>query len=213
MIKNLNKVQKKYLLHTYNRIFCENYFPIKWRKAIVLPILKKREAHTDASNYRPISLTNCLSKTLERIVSRRLMWILEERRLLSNMQAAFRHKRSGNDLTTHLETEVQLAFARKEHLIAIFFDLEKAYERVYKKTIIEKLVKWNITGNITKFVSEFLKDRRFEVKINNKSSAEFQQENGVPQGSVLSVTMFLIAINSLAEFLDKKCKYLLFADD
>lgn len=213
MIKNLNCIHKIYILNTYNRIFSENYFPVKWRKAIVLPILKNRQAYTDPSNYRPISLTNCLSKTLERMVSRRLMWVLENRNLLSNMQTAFRHKRSGNDLTTHLETEVQLAFVRKEHFIAIFFDLEKAYERVYKKTIIEKLFKWNITGNITKFVSEFLKDRRFEVNINNTSSGEFTQENGVPQGSVLSVTMFLIAINSLAEFLDNKCKYLLFADD
>jgi len=63
------------------------------------------------------------------------------------------------------------------------------------------------------FIVNFLKNRTFQVKTSNQLSDTFTQENGVPQGSALSVTLFLVAINKI----DKHCKFSIkaniFADD
>lgn len=68
-------------------------------------------------------------------------------------------------------------------------------------------------GNKLNFIESFLTDRTFSVKVNGHLSQKFQQENGVPQGSTLSVTLFLIAINSITEDIKFPVKYSLFADD
>ena len=64
-----------------------------------------------------------------------------------------------------------------------------------------------------KFIESFLTDRTLSVKVNGHISPQFQQVNGVPQGSTLSVTLFLIAINCITEMIKFPVKCTLFADD
>lgn len=75
------------------------------------------------------------------------------------------------------------------------------------------MYEWNIKGNIAITIAKFLEDRRFSVYLGTNHSDECTQENGIPQGSVLAVTLFLIAINAQAEFLDTFCTFFMFADD
>ncbi|CAI6359749.1 unnamed protein product [Macrosiphum euphorbiae] len=63
------------------------------------------------------------------------------------------------------------------------------------------------------FLKDFLLDRSFQVKINNYLSPTFIQQNGVPQGSTISVTLFLIAINDICENIKFPVQSTLFADD
>ncbi|XP_060867266.1 uncharacterized protein LOC132942682 [Metopolophium dirhodum] len=63
------------------------------------------------------------------------------------------------------------------------------------------------------FIKNFLSDRTFQVKVNGHLSQVFKQENGVPQGSTLSVSLFLVAINDLCEEIKFPVKSSLFADD
>ena len=48
-----------------------------WRFATVIPIPKPGKDHAEPTNYRPIALTNCLCKTMERMINKRLIWYLE----------------------------------------------------------------------------------------------------------------------------------------
>ena len=48
------------------------------------------------------------------------------------------------------------------------------------------------------YIQEFLKERSFQVKLGQQLSESRQQQNGVPQGSILSVTLFALKINSIA---------------
>ena len=59
-------------------------------------------------------------------------------------------------------------------------------------------------GHLPKFISKFLEDRKFKVRIGSTLSEECDQEMGVPQGSILSVTLFSIKINSLANVLNSE---------
>ena len=63
------------------------------------------------------------------------------------------------------------------------------------------------------FIKNILTERKFRVKVGNTLSTPFVQENGVPQGSVLSVTLFAIAINGVIAAAGNTVKTALYVDD
>ena len=96
-----------------------------------------------------------------------------------------------------LSNQIQQGFANQKQTIGVFFDLEKAYDTTWRQGIIRELCGLGIKGNLLKFLKNFLTDRFIKVKVGNKISSPFKQEEGVPQGSILSVTLFSIAINKI----------------
>ena len=80
--------------------------------------------------------------------------------------------------------------------MSIFFDLEKAYDTTWKYGILKDLFDMGLKGNLSTFISNFLSDRAFNVGVNSTYSDIQEQEMGIPQGSILSVTLFSIKINS-----------------
>ena len=63
------------------------------------------------------------------------------------------------------------------------------------------------------FITKFLENRNFRVRLGSTFSDVFDQEMGVPQGSILSVTLFSLKINSLAKVLSKDVEGSLYVDD
>ena len=197
----------------FNDIWQKGTFPEIWKEATIIPIPKPGKDHSNPQNYRPIALTSCLCKTLERMINDRLVWFLESNNLLTNIQSGFRHNRTTTDHLIKLENFIREGFIRNEHVVAIFFDLEKAYDTTWKHGILKDLHKMGLRGRLLHFISNFLQNRKFKVRIGNTLSEMFTQEEGVPQGSILSVTLFIIKINSLAECIKKGIDSSLFVDD
>jgi potassium voltage-gated channel Eag-related subfamily H protein 8 len=83
MLPHLSPSAKEFLLSLCNRIWEEHCFPFSWREGIVIPILKVGKDHFLPSSYRPICLTSCVCKTMERMVNDRLVFILEKENLLA----------------------------------------------------------------------------------------------------------------------------------
>ena len=183
------------LLKVYNSIWESETYPPSWREAVVVPIAKAGKDPKNPTNYRPIALTSCLCKTMERMVNARLMWCLESEGHLSDVQCGFRKNRSTVDHLVRFESFVREAFIKKEHVVAIFFDLEKAYDTTWKHGILRDLHELGFRGRLPCFISNFLSDRLFQVKIGSTLSDFHVQENGVPQGSILSPVLFNIKIN------------------
>jgi len=63
------------------------------------------------------------------------------------------------------------------------------------------------------FITNFLQDKSFQTKIGETLSTTHITENGIPQGSVISVTLFLVAINNIFNNIPPPIKYTVFADD
>jgi potassium voltage-gated channel Eag-related subfamily H protein 8 len=131
MIKHLSSYSLSNLLFLYNRIWRERAFPASWRIATVIPILKPGKDPTNPLSYRPIALTNCLCKLLEKMINARLMFYLETNNCLSKLQSGFRRGRCTIDNIIDLEIRIRNAFAKRNHLVSIFFDIEKAYDRTW----------------------------------------------------------------------------------
>ena len=98
-----------------------------------------------------------------------------------------------------LETFIREAFIKKEHLVTIFFDLEKAYDTTWKYGIMKNIHDIGLNGQLPLFIQNFLNDREFKVEVGSTQSELHKQEQGVPQGSILSVTLFSIKINDIVK--------------
>ena len=70
------------------------------------------------------------------MINSRLVWYLEQNKLISSMQCGFRKQRSTTDHLVRLESFVKEAFAQRQHAVTVFFDLEKAYESTWKFVLL-----------------------------------------------------------------------------
>ena len=122
-LKQLPDESVKCQLKLYNNIWMNGTFPETWRQSIIVPIPKSGKDTSNPQNYRPIALTSCLCKTMERMINSRLTWYLETNGLITYMQTGFRKRRETIDHLIRLETFIREAFIRKQHLAAVFFDL------------------------------------------------------------------------------------------
>ncbi|KAL5007718.1 hypothetical protein ScPMuIL_016524, partial [Solemya velum] len=163
-LKHLPDTALLSLLDIFNNIWQSGNFPPSWREATIIPIPKPDKDHSSPTNYRPIALTSCICKTMERMINDRLVWYLESNKLLTNIQCGFKSQRSTTDHLVRLETFIREAFIRKEHVVSIFFDLEKAYDTTWKYGIRNDLFDMGLRGLLPHFISSFLYDRQFKVK-------------------------------------------------
>jgi Reverse transcriptase (RNA-dependent DNA polymerase) len=213
MIKHLPYIAFSSLLHILNNIWQTGSFPSSWLEATIIPLPKPDKDHTCPSNYRPIALTSCLCKTFEKMVNNRLTWYLETNNIFTELQNGFRRGRSTTDQLVHRESFVREAFVRSEHATAIFFDMEKAYDTTWKYGILQDLQNAGLRGRLPTFVCNFLSNRKFNVKVGPYLYDTYKQEMGVPQGSILSVTLFVIKINNIVNCLPAGVGGSLFVDD
>ena len=215
MIKNMPICAKEHLVKIFNKFFKESYFPPCWSKSIIIPIAKPGKNPNSPSSYRPIALTSCLCKLFERLLNERLMEFLIMNKVLSPAQSGGQKYRSTMDHLIRLENTIRNAFAVDDHCIAIFFDLERAYDMTWRKGILIDLYNIGMRGLLPKYIAEFLGERRFQVKVGNSTSSEHVQQNGVPQGAVLSVLLFALKINDIVKTLpvNERFVFSLFVDD
>ena len=90
-------------------------------------------------------------------------------------------------------------------------DISKAFDRVWHAGLLHKLKSYGISGQIFGLISSFLSNRRLRVVLDGKSSQEYPVNAGVPEGSILGPTLFLLYINDLPD--DVICDIAIYADD
>lgn len=212
LIQNIPKEEQKNLLKFYNYIW-NNGFPNQWRESILVPILKPQKNSNNKESYRPIALTNCLCKIAERMINMRLQLYLEENKVLKDYQSGFRMAHSTIDPLIRIEGDIRCALRNKQHCIAVFLDITKAFDSVCHRELLEILQEIGLHGNLPKFIEGFLDNRTFRVRINNSLSKAQNFQCGVPQGSILSPTLFSLMINTLFETCPQEVNYSLYADD
>ena len=94
---------------------------------------------------------------------------------------------------------------------AVAFDISKAFDRVWHAGLLHKLKSYGISGQTCGFISSFLSNRWLRTFLDMKSSQEYSVNAGVPQGSILGPTLFLLYINDLPD--DVICNIAICADD
>lgn len=215
VFKNLNLSNKLQILKFYNLIWENGKIPSKMKEALIIPLIKDSNKPPTTNNFRPISLLNTIAKIFEKMVNQRLIWELEHKQFLDKHQSGFRKNRSTTTNLSILESEISSNLKKKMYTGAVLFDIEKAYDKLWRYSVLTQLQKWGFGGNIFNYIKDFLANRTFMVSINGVYSESYDLINGIPQGSSLSASLFLIGMENLIKTVKKieSVKYLLYADD
>ena len=177
----------------------------------MVSVSKNVGQRSTAKNYHHVSLLSVVSKVFEKLANNRIVDHLEKCGLFSNFQYGFRSFRSTADLLTVVSDRIARAFNRSGATRAVALDISKAFDRVWHAGLLHKLKSCGISGQIFDLISSFLSNRKLQVVLDGKSSQEYPVNAGVPQGSILGPTLFLLYINDLPD--EVICDIAIYADD
>lgn len=213
MISNLPNQALDGLLIIFNIIWTKHTYPLIWNQSLIVPILKPNKPKEDPKSFRPIALINCMCKILEKIINKRLSWVLETNDLLSTYQNGGRPQRCTMDNILQLENAVLTGYALKQHTVAIFIDIEKAFDQTWPHKVLKTLNKWKINGHLFNFIKNFLHHNQIILKNRGIKSNPQETEIGIKQGSSLSGTLFNCILSEIEDILPFNVQHSIFMDD
>ncbi|XP_076291049.1 uncharacterized protein LOC143214198 [Lasioglossum baleicum] len=205
MIKCLSTKCRLNLLDIYIEIFRTSCLPEEWNKCQILFIKK-----ADNNGFRPISLTSCMCKIMERMINNRLLWWCETTNQLPPSQMGFRKGRSSIDNIFNITAYIRTGFVLNQVTAAAFLDVSAAYDNVQWNILLKKLSEIGIPFNTLSFIANWSYCRF-------ASSPSFQGVRtifkGLPQGGVLSPLLYNLYVADIFKGIPKEVHISQYADD
>jgi len=203
LIKNGGDGLAESLLKLFKRLVTLKSTPKEWNKGIIVPIFKKGDKK-DLNNYRGITLTSCVSKIFNRIISKAISNFLEDHNILSEIQGGFRKDHRCEDHIFTLKSILATRLAENRPTFLAFLDFRKAFDTVWREGLLTIAWKLGIRGNAWNLIDCMYTDVQAKVSFGEIDTDFFDIEDGVKQGCVLSPILFCIYINELAKHF-KEC--------
>lgn len=203
------------IAYPLSKIFKLSYstscIPNEWKSANVVPVHKKG-SRSNVENYRPISLTCLVMKTFEKIIRNELM--LRCNHKLDDRQHGFLPSKSCCTQLVGFCDSLALSLNKNIRSDVIYFDFAKAFDSVNHDIILHKLKhKFEIDGLLLNFIRVYLKDRIQSVVIGNHKSSSLNVLSGVPQGSIIGPSLFILFLNDITDGLSDETNIFMYADD
>lgn len=156
-IRHFPPLAKIWLRDFFNLTLSKSKTPSEWKKYKVCFISKPNR-----SGYRPIAMSSCISKILERIVNDRLMWWVESKNLIPENFCGFRRGKSCYDNLANFRLDLDIVRLQGLNMGAVFIDIEGAYDNVNIQTLTAIPIRIEIPPSIVKYILESFSDRVLE---------------------------------------------------
>lgn len=209
LINKLAKVLTVPITKLYKKSLSEGCFPNVWKQALITPIFKSGDRH-DVRQYRPISKLCIFGKILEKIVTNELNSLLC--RHVSPYQHGFLRGRSvDTNLVTYTDFLLN-ALDSGFQVDAVYTDFSKAFDKINHSTLLRKLLKLGIHGDLLRWLNSYINNRSQAVALKGYTSKFLNITSGIPQGSHLGPFLFTLYINDIESTFVHSC-HLLYADD
>lgn len=214
-LRNLSDADINHITHIFNEYWREGTLPQAWRHADIT-LISKPGKPIKVENLRPISLTSCIGKLMEHVLLRRLQPFLEEHSFFANTQFGYRAHLSAQDVLLQLREEVLGPPSRAQTRALVALDLKGAFDNVAHELILRNVAESHCGARMYNYIRAFLRDRTATIGIGPHRSGTIRLVGrGTPQGSVLSPTLFNIALAGLPRLLDQipDVAHAIYADD
>jgi retron-type reverse transcriptase len=186
------------LFNHYPRLF---HFPKSWKEAKVITLPKPGKDPKFPQNLRPISPLSTTRKLFEKVILNIVKKHIEERSLLNASQFGFRSRHNTTLQCMRLTDNVTLNFNNKISTVAVFLDIEEAFDTAWHSGLLYKLSKLEYSMSLVQLISSFLSQRNFNVSVEGEISTPREMRAVVPQGSVPSPTLYNMYINVAPKYL------------
>lgn len=186
MLKLCAQSVSPFLAVLFTKSLATRCLPADWKIAGVVPVHKSGPRDL-VVNYRPISLTSVVCKTLEHILYTNIMRHLDSHSLLNASQHGFRQGVSCVTQLTEFLHEVSETVDSRSVIDCVFIDFKKAFDLVCHALLVHKMRSLNINEQVVNWVEEYLRLRSQFVTINGAQSDVVGVTSGVPQGPSLGL--------------------------
>lgn len=213
MLQKGKKILIPWLLVIYRSSLYHTHLPASWNKIKIVFIPKAgRSSHATAKDFRPISLSSFLTKTLERLLDTQIKNSVPEDRL-SLSQHAYTKGKSVETALHEVVGAIEKSLRNKEYTLGTFIDIEGAFNNVTTEAVCDALVESGVDNYICRWIHKMLKGRVICSKLGSSEIARIAGR-GTPQGGVLSPTLWLRVMNKLLIALERAgFKVIAYADD
>lgn len=210
ILKELPEKGIRKLLYIINASFRLQCVPTQWKVAEVIMIPKPGKPAIEKKSYRPISLLPTMSKIFEKLLLKRLNVIIEDRCLIPNHQFGFRSKHSTVEQVHRVTNEIEKSFDASKICSGVFIDVAQAFDKVWHCGLNYKLYR-DLPNQFSKILQSYIANRYFRVKCEDEYSKIRKITAGVPQGSVLGPTLYILFTRDIPT--PPEAKIATFADD
>ena len=198
LLKELAWVLAPYVCYLINVIFRTGVFPAKWREGIVTPIWKRKGPKNLKGNYRPVTITNSLSKVWEKVANKQLQQYLFEYNIMDDSQHAYRKGKGVDSFWQDLTSRICHAKDRGKKVLIMGFDLSSAFNLCQRSILIPKLRRLGFQESALTLLTEVLRDRKVATKIEGCLSSWATVDVGVFEGGIISPVMFNLSVVDFA---------------
>ena len=161
-------------------------------------LLFKKGDNCDPTNYRPITVSPIMSKLVTKLFNKRLVKLIESKRLLNDCQIGFRPKKSTRAGVFIVSTVIEKAKASKTPLVLTFVDLAAAYDSVSRKSLFEAMNDLGLGGKVQQLIGSLYTNDAICFEVNGNPTKPLYLTQGVRQGCNLSPTLFNILMCQVA---------------
>ena len=193
-----------------NRSTAAGLFPDSLKVAKVIPIYKEGDREV-FSDYRPISFLPVLGKIYERVIYARFLTYIDKFSLLDENQLGFRKEHKTVGAIACVIQQIRQAMDQKQSSCSIFLELKKAFDTLDHDILPSKLKSFGFRGRVLTLLKSYLNNRKQFLQLDSYRSSCQSVKCGVPQGSALGPSLYLLYINDLPRHVNACITF--FADD
>ena len=212
ILKDLREFLAPIFTTLFNKAIAENQYPNSLKLTKVIELFKK-EDRSNPSKYRPISLLPIIAKVLDKIINTQVMIHMLKHKILSATQYAYRPKSSTSMALQTVINRIHTNATKRLPVLAIYLDLSKAFDTGSHDKLLHKLQhNFNFTPGALNFFKSYLHNRQQSTHTQHAQSTFRTITYGIPQGSCLSPTLFILYINDIIHSVTHSKVYT-YADD
>ena len=209
-LKHKDKKIIRIIKNIINNSIIKKKIPKKLKTTVIRPLYKKG-AHKDYNNYRQIAIQSSINKIMEKHIQGQIKEHMIKNDIIDENQWGFQEKKGTPKLIKEIVEYIYMQLKQKKHVVVLTIDYEKCFDTLAHNKIIEKLQDAGIEEEALEWCEEFFTERQTTVKVGQEFSEKRKLNKGIPQGSLLSPSIYIMYANDLGNYLEGD--YKLFADD